>query len=269
MTEFRLNFHQTFPPSAEYILRLLEICGSNEALSKEDISERTGIPTGKSSGKVEPNICYAEYMGLLADTRNEGKHILSLTPLGEEVLQQDPGFQEKVTTAICHVRLSSPYYGASLWKVLFKDIIPLYQGEIGNNVLADELNKHFEKAVKTGPLFSAYEGMLKNLNLIRKGTQGIVLNRQKIDKELLFVYAYALLYEWNYTYHNQPEITEDEVLRLGIHSTFLLSRESFYGVLEQIAEKGIIRFNRQLSPFTLIRLHSAEDVIPLLYSELC
>ena len=91
MKKYNLNFHRTFPPTAEYITRLLEVCDHGDALTKEQISELTGIPTGTSSGKVEPHIFYGEYMGLLRDVRAEGKHRLLLTPLGKEILNQDPG----------------------------------------------------------------------------------------------------------------------------------------------------------------------------------
>ena len=60
-----LNFHQTFPPNLEYLSRLLEITDMTDDLTKEEISEITGIPTGKSSGKVEPHVEYGIYMGLL------------------------------------------------------------------------------------------------------------------------------------------------------------------------------------------------------------
>ena len=64
MAKNNLNFHQTFPPTADGLSRLTLDCPVGEALTKEQISEKTGIPTGKSNGKVEPYLAYAEYMGL-------------------------------------------------------------------------------------------------------------------------------------------------------------------------------------------------------------
>lgn len=57
-----LNFHQTFPPTTDGISRLLSVADRGGAYTKEEISQMTGIPTGKSSGKVEPYIRYAVYM---------------------------------------------------------------------------------------------------------------------------------------------------------------------------------------------------------------
>lgn len=98
-----LNFHQTFPPDEAMLSRLLNSEVFGEALTKEEISQQTGIPTGKSSGKVEPHISYARFMGLLEDYYSDGKHTLTLTKLGELVLEEDPGLSENVTRMLCHL----------------------------------------------------------------------------------------------------------------------------------------------------------------------
>lgn len=266
---YNLNFHQTFPPTAEFIMRLLEVCDSGTALTKEQISEITGIPTGKSSGKVEPHISYSEYMGLIKDERVGGKHSLFLTPLGREVLKQDPGLQEKVSIAVCHARITSRFGGALLWMAMFKEVMPKYPQGISDLLLKNELEKRFDSTVKTGPFFSAYTGMFKDLYLIGKKGSLSVIQKGIINKDFLYVYAYALLYEWESAYPGQVEITASELDALFIAETFGLEHKVFYEVLESMAEKGIIRFNRQLAPYTLLRLREAEEIIPYLFSELC
>ena len=69
-------------------------------MTKEEISEKTRIPTGKSGGKVEPCLAYAEYMGVLTDSRPNGKHLIMRTELGSAIYRQDPGFQEDVTLSL-------------------------------------------------------------------------------------------------------------------------------------------------------------------------
>lgn len=269
MKNYNLNFHQTFPPTPEYLMRLLEVCDTGLSLTKEQISERTGIPTGKSSGKVEPHICYCEYMGLIEDTRSGNKHELILSPLGKEVLNQDPGLQEKISTALCHARLTSLYGGATLWSILLKDIFHRYPNGISDLLLKDELEKRLGANVKTGPFFSSYSGMFENLSLlVRAGTQTRIA-RASFDRDLIYVYAYALLYEWEKAFPVQQEITASELNSLHIGETFGLPASTFYEVLESLTERGIVRFNRQLAPYTLLRLHQSESMIPLLYSELC
>lgn len=63
-----VNFHKTFSPQDSYITKILELAKENFIGSKEEISEETGIPTGKTSGKVVPHILYTQYMGLTTHT---------------------------------------------------------------------------------------------------------------------------------------------------------------------------------------------------------
>lgn len=53
--------------------KIMELAKDNYSGSKEEISEKTGIPTGKTSGKVVPHILYAQYMGLTTYTLTKGK----------------------------------------------------------------------------------------------------------------------------------------------------------------------------------------------------
>ncbi len=265
---YNLNFHQTFPPTKEYIMRLLEVCDGTPR-TKEELSSMTGIPTGKSSGKVEPHIAYAEYMGLLADTRLDGKHCLNLTSLGLAILNEDPGMQEKVSIAVCHARLTSMFGGALLWMAMFKKILYKYPKGISDPLLADELAKVFEQPVKTGPFNSSYDGMFSGLSLIERDNNKLILRNAPINKELLFVYAYALLYEWENKYPGNSEITSNEINSMAMAPTFGFSESTFYSILEELSIKGILHFNRQLAPYTVVKQASSETIISRLYSELC
>ncbi|WP_409967435.1 hypothetical protein RFF05_12675 [Bengtsoniella intestinalis] len=264
-----LNFHQTFPPTKDFISRLFSICALDMPLNKEEISNRTGIPTGKSSGKVAPHISYAVYMGILEDTKKEGKHHLMLTPLGQEIQLQDPGMQEVVTLLLCHAHLASSFGGATLWAHLFKQILPKYPNGVSAIALQDELDKLSTTPVKTGPFFSSYSDMFAPLQLLTQDSKSIRLSKAMLDEEALYVYAYALFYEWEQTFPAQAEITAAELPALKIAETFGWSDETLYQLLELLAEKGILRFNRQLAPFTILKMHTANDMIPHLYSLLC
>lgn len=45
--------------------------------------------------------------------------------------------------------------------------------------------------------------------------------------------------------------------------------QSEYEVLEHLADKEIIRMNRQLMPYTILKLVEVEDLYCRLFSELC
>ena len=75
-----VNFHKTFSPQDSYLAKILELAVNGYSGTKEDISAVTGIPTGKTSGKVIPHILYAYYMGLIKYQLNKGIYSLNVTP---------------------------------------------------------------------------------------------------------------------------------------------------------------------------------------------
>ena len=78
-----INFHNTFPPDVNYLSRLLSYA-DGVVRSPDTISQMTGIPQGKSTGKVNPHLYYLMLMGLLQEDR------ATLTPLGRLVRSEDP-----------------------------------------------------------------------------------------------------------------------------------------------------------------------------------
>ena len=71
--QVNVNFHKTFKPERQYIGSILDVANNTETMGVKDISACTGIPTGTSSGKVEPHISYANYMGLIEVEKKEQK----------------------------------------------------------------------------------------------------------------------------------------------------------------------------------------------------
>ena len=85
----QLKFHETFQPEASYITSILELANINYQGTKYQISDDTGIPTGKQKGKVEPSIKYAAFMDLISYSIDKGEYSLHLTDLGNEIFVQD------------------------------------------------------------------------------------------------------------------------------------------------------------------------------------
>lgn len=270
----KVNFHQTFPPTLEYLSRLLEITDMTDELSKEEVSEITGIPTGKSSGKVEPHIDYAIYMGMIENISNQkGKYRLIRTKLGSKIMKEDMGLREEVTQLLCHVRLTSPATGAFLWRLLIRSILPNYPNGIRFLLLEDELKKQpvfaTKKTVNMGPFYTTYEESFETFNFLAKTKDTLKIIPQTFKNELLYVYAYALLYEWEQIFAQNNEITADQVAILKFAAAFGFGSTLEYSIFERMSEKGIIRINGQLSPFTIIKNASSDAMIEKAYSLLC
>jgi hypothetical protein len=99
------NFHETFLLDMNAISSILKVSAEGISATKEIISEITGIPTGKITGKVEPMIRYAYAMGLLKITVVKQKWSLEQTALGKIIYREDPSFAEPVTLWIMHLML--------------------------------------------------------------------------------------------------------------------------------------------------------------------
>lgn len=113
-----VNFHKTFAPQDSYISKILELAEYGYSGTKEEISKITGIPTGKTSGKVVPHILYSYYMGLVNYKIEKGKLSLSLTDLGKVIYNEDKYLFEDITKLICHFNISDETNGA-LYGVLY------------------------------------------------------------------------------------------------------------------------------------------------------
>jgi len=124
-----LTFPQTFLPDRDLLARLLKFTAQGGSGIKEDISQTTGIPTGASTGKVEPMIRYALGMGLIdANKTTGGIWQLNLSPLGRVVFQHDAALSEPLTLWLLHLLLcrrcglASPATGiADAWFALFAE----------------------------------------------------------------------------------------------------------------------------------------------------
>ncbi len=118
-TRLSVSFHETFAPEREYIKRILEYAASGNSDTLEGIAQKTGIPMGKSSGKMNPHLKYAGSMGLITMERKAKVIKPSLTPLGVIVYKEDKSIGEPVTQWILHLNLCRKWYGAEIWYRIF------------------------------------------------------------------------------------------------------------------------------------------------------
>ena len=267
-----LNFHQTFKPEKQYIGSILDVANNTEPLSVQDISAFTGIPNGKSSGKVEPHIMYAKYMGLIDAEKKEGAYILSKTKLGNIVYVEDPGLQEELTMLLCHAMLLRNDSGADMWNAVFTKVFPLYRGGIKKELLLKELEQLFDgKANKKNfaPFLGSYEEMFSNLKLVEMDAETIGLNESAYNKEFIYLYAFVLYELWDELYSGQEEISSVQMKNLNFGKIFGWDEQKEYEVLEHLSDKDLVRLNRQLVPYTILRLDEKDSIMERLYSELC
>lgn len=253
-----VNFHMTFPPTPAYIGRLLKIA-DGRVRTVAEIAEETGIPEGAASGKVRPHIQYASYMGLLNSSD------FTRTPLGKIVYLEDCMLTEKLTQMLCHVNMISPT-GAPMWRYLFHELFPENQGHISNGLISDSMKIKFGATAKFAPLITMYTKQFTELNLISLEGDYIIQNPSAFDKDLLYVYGYALFNEWEAIYPEKTEITAVDLEKLCFRHTFGWTQAEEYEVLEKLCLASVIGLNRQLVPFTVRKLTSKSEMLPKLYT---
>lgn len=279
MATTNLNFHQTFKPERQYISGLLTELKCCSGLDIQEISNQTGIPTGKNSGKVEPTIYYADYMGLINKQKLDGKYKLTYTSLGKCIEEEDGGLLEKLTLLAMHCMLVRPYNGAELWAYIIHSIFPKYRNSLTLKQFEKEIEIQFGSSVKMAPFNGCYQDLFGSLNIISVKDDQITIYPQKVDVDFVYLYAYILFEYWDewldkasldeVTMASRTEITATHLKKIGFKNAFGWNEKAEYQVLELLANKGLIVLNRQMIPYTIRRVTEKESLIELMYSELC
>ena len=119
------------------------------------------------------------------------------------------------------------------------------------------------------PFYSSYEDMFSELSVLSEKDDSVSSNSKPYNKEFIYLYAYVLWTLWDEEFANQDEISSTQLDTLCFGKIFGWSSEQEYKVLEHLSDHGIIRLNRQLMPYTILKLTSIETLLNKLYSELC
>lgn len=273
MASYNLNFHQTFYPTIEYISRLLAIADDTRILTKEEISEITGIPTGEKSGKVEPHILYGAYMNLIVPNKEGMQYRLKRTELGDMVYREDPNIIEDITLLLCHYYLTSSSYGADMWYFIIREIFKKYNNSVSEPVLYEELKQRYHKSnIKLAPFIKTYEESFNKLSAIKieenqVGNRNLHFTPHKFHKDFLFLYAYTLLDEWEKVFGSVTEVIIGDIsAKLKWGNAFAWGEVAEFSVLEKISDLGIIKINKQLSPTTVVKIADCKTIRQKIYS---
>ncbi|MGI6544043.1 MAG: hypothetical protein ACOX44_13495 [Limnochordia bacterium] len=266
-----LTFHETFPPEREHIGQLLLLADTMNYMNKEDISRVTGIPTGKSSGKVIPHIIYAQYMGLLEVKKRERKYYrLIKTQLGEIVTKFDVFLMEPLSQLLCHYGLTS-ISGAEIWHFIFSDYIGTHGREVNRADVERSLLYRYGKVVNVSPFVSCYtrNTSFGQLRLLKADKERWIFTPHVYDRTLQYACAYTLLQEWDRSAPDKKEITTDDLIhKLKWNAAFLWDSTTTLDVLSAMQELKVVKLNRQLSPITVIRSMDTQTALKSIYSSL-
>lgn len=265
-----LSFHETFAPERGCLARLLELASDMSPMTKEEISQATGIPTGANSGKVEPHIKYAEFMGLICDDKSRGLHRLARTALGEFVYRSDPFLSEPLSQLVCHVGICRKRGGADLWHYLFCRAARYLGLVMPSEQLESVVCREFGvNRVNMSPLRTCYTrdkcfGALSLLSVDDSGHW--CLRPHRYRSELRYAYAYHLLSLWDQESPELAEVPLDIVIESWHWALpYLWDATTAVDTLDKLSDLGILSLNRQLSPITVVRAADESAVLEHLY----
>lgn len=269
MKKYNLNFHQTFCPDKNYISKLLLKVPELRLVTKEQISEITTIPTGESSGKVEPTIEYMKYMNLIDYTKESNRYTIKTTILGELILNEDPYLSEKITLLMLNYFLTSKTFGANMWYKVMREIPYKYGKNVRTNIVLKEVESYYKKKVKIGALNSTYMNSysFNEINLVSIEKEQYNFKSKKYNYEEIYMYAYTLVSELEAFDKGRKEFTINEILEdLKWNLGFGWTNDEAYKVVEQLENRKIIKINKQLNPITLIINKESKDLLMDVYS---
>ena len=263
------SFHLSFLPERRHLASLLAAASQGFVGTMEAISEHTGIPTGKSSGKVVPHLKYVQSMGLLGDTGPAaGVYELQPTLLGQAVLAEDPLLNETLTQLILHLMLARPG-GASAWHILFGRSRIALGGQFSPEAATAFLHLKFGNSSSIpGPLFSTYR---ENASLARTAMLTVeknVLTRGSLppQAEHFWGYAYCWLRSWEQEAPNDQQLPSSQLEALTAFEELTgWTRQQLEGFLSWAVDQQILRIDRQTGVPLLMKTASSAEVATKIY----
>jgi len=262
---YNINFHQTFKPERSHISELLTI--KNLTATKEEISHQFGIPTGKSSGKVEVNLLYAQAAELLNFTKSKDLITIERTYLGDKIYENDSYLEHELTKLLIHYMFCTKDSKLLLWELLFTNY---HKGK--NTVDATEFKKFAEKKInvqniKLAPLLGSYfsEDPIIDIGILNKSKINNVYNFGKTEIIQFYSSWYAFfVYHFLFRFdHTRMDFTLEEFQFSGFPHIFGWDNADLRTVLELIEVSGYLTLNKQFSNY---HIYLNKNIIELIDS---
>jgi hypothetical protein len=281
-----LNFTQDFLPERSLLSKLMQFAQSGQKGNKEEIGEITGIPTGKSSGKVEAIIFYALGMGLISAKKEGGKWSLGLTELGNFIYSEDRYLSEPLTLWLLHLMLcrrhdlSDPARGTvDAWFSLFADgnhrLGSSFEQETYTIFLTERHGKKNYLKGLTGQVLRTYLepkcfGLIQALTLEMKKKMRIYhRNSAPVDEIYFPAYTAYLFLIWDELYPKERQIAFDELNHQSrIASLLLWEKSTLFQWLQWMSDNRILQLDRQTGGTLILRLQSTSQIISNIFKNL-
>lgn len=269
-----MNFHRTFVPERRLIAALLEYAAHGKSGTYEEISEETGIPMGKSTGKVPAILDYARGMGLigLEDSGGTSVRRLVLTSFGRSVYLEDRMLGEALTQWIAHFHLCLPDTGATAWYIAFGK----GRSVIGSTFTLEQLEDYLVTECgagnkRTGPLVRTYldDAALGRASVLSQRGDTVVRNRAPLLDHYALAYAALVLTLMERLFAGSDQVTVTDLNKnTSWFDTCLWGSTEVERALSLMESTGYLSIDRQISPWILEKRSDALQVWARIYDDL-
>jgi hypothetical protein len=268
-----LSFHQSFVPERRYLSALMKYAGEAQEANLEQISDSTGIPTGGSSGKVEPTLNYGKGMGLLEVSRGEiGRWRLALSPLGRMVLSEDQFMSEGFTQWVLHLLLCRRRGGAEAWYAIFAESSLALGRSFNEDFLKAYLtNRYGKRSNILGPLVKMYtsEASFSRCGALTEEGGRIDRRPAPCEKTHFPGYYYIFFLLWDDFFHGVQQVDVEHLERqTRFFATTGWSLPQINRFVDQLSDEGLAKIDRHTGHALILRACSTDFVLKNLYTNL-
>jgi hypothetical protein len=269
-----INFHKTFLPERRLIAALLNFAESRKEGNFRYISAETGIPMGESSGKVPAILDYARGMGLIKiNNKPDGVKKPILTSFGRIVFSEDKFLSEEMTQWLAHMHLCRNDIGAKTWNAMFAKGLKKYLGaSFTKKEVEDYLSSffRFNKDI-TGPLLLMYldDAAFARAGVLTVSKESILRKKAPLLDSYALPFSAYLLSLMETFFPNQDQVTVTDLNEKTHWFDICLWNQSdieyAFGLIER---KGFLSIDRQMRPWIIEKLATADDVWPRIYDDM-
>jgi len=268
-----LSFHQTFVPERRYLSSLLNFVTEPKEVNLEEVADATGIPTGESSGKVEPTLSYAKGMGLLEVSRGEvSRWRLHLSSLGRSVLEEDPYMSEGFTQWLLHLQLCRRRGGAEAWYAVFAEgHLALGKSFTEEDLKAFLVARYGKRSNVVGPLVRMYTSETSFTACGALSAEDGLVRRVAAPFERTHIpgYAYLFFSLWDAIFDGVQQVSlEDFEWQARFFAAAGWDVQQINRFVDHLADERLLKVDRQTGNALLLRMCNTEPLLKSLYINL-
>jgi hypothetical protein len=273
-TRLPRNFHRTFKPERQYINAILKFAAEGRSGNAQTISDKTGIPTGESSGKVLPTIDYCQGMGLIITSRSKDMLIKpELTDLGRIILGEDPFVKTEISQWLCHLNLCNKSTGADVWYYVFWSEYHSLGDRFTRSNLEAMLESKYGSSNRSliGPLLSMYEddASFSVCGALKDDGKIITRTPAPIKDDLARGYGAWLIGSMEHFFPKQKQVSTYELeQKIGWLTICRWLGKGMSDVLDLMEQKGILKVDRHMNPWILSPMKTVRKAYKQMFDDM-